>query len=109
MRQNHCHIALGYAESHEKHKEGNTRDDVRIEHRDVVQEGHHLALAAPEVVYAYRRDCTQNRGQECGNQTYGKGVFYGADEGIVQAAAEDVAVEIEREAGPVAKHLCLCE
>ena len=54
MRQNHSYIALRELQEHKEQEQRNTGDNIRIDHRDIIEELHRLPLSSLEVEYA---DC----------------------------------------------------
>ena len=70
-------VSLTHSHGDEEYEKGNTRDDVGVEHRDVVEEGHHLALASVEIVNAYGRHSSQHGGEQGCQNAYAEGVLNG--------------------------------
>ena len=50
MGEDDRRVSLADSEEYEKKEQGYTGDDIRIDHRKVVQEGHRLAPAALEII-----------------------------------------------------------
>ena len=111
MGKYHGHIALTDVEEHEKQEERHTGDDVRIEHRDVVQECDHLLAATSHVMESDGCNGAERCRYDCSDEGDKEGVLDGSHERTcaLHVACEKVAVEFGRESGPVTEHLALGE
>ena len=102
-------IALRDTQEDEQQEQRYTGDDVGVDHRDVVQEGHHATLAAVQVIDADGGDRSQDRSHDRGGKGDQQRILDGRQKsgGILHAAVEEILVELRREARPVAQTLGL--
>ena len=68
MRQHNCRIALADVQEDEEQEERDTRDDIWVDERYVVEEGDGLARLAAHVVDADGGKSTEKRGKHRGDQ-----------------------------------------
>ena len=107
MCQNDGRIALCDTETDEQQKQRNTRNDVGIEHRDIVQKRNRLPFPTAHVEYAdcrYAAECGRNG---CRKQRYREGVLDGGDERMAYTSRKERGVEIGRKARPITEYLRL--
>ena len=110
MGDDHRGVALGDAQRDEEQEERDADDDVAVEDGDVVDELYRLACpAVAEVVDADGGDGAEEGGDGGGDEGDGHGVRQCRRQGVVGALGEEVLVELQGEARPVAHHLRLGE
>ena len=98
-------------EEHEEKEQRHTRDNIRIQHGDIIQELYRLFSSAAEVVDAYSGQRAQNRADQRCYERYHDRVFQGLKQRrrIGCGAGEQRLIKIESESGPVAQRLRLGE
>ena len=107
MRENYCHIALTDVQEHEEQEERHTRDDVRIEHRDIVQERDRLLSAASHVMDADSGYRAQDGSENGSNQSDDQSVLDSTHQRAcsLHVACKQVGIQFCRKARPVAQDL----
>ena len=109
--QNHGQEALADVQEHEEKEKRDTGDDVRIEHRDIVQKLNSLLPASLEIEYSD----SGNRPQKGGNGSCRKSYEDSVPACIHQCgpsrdiSREQGSVQVHGKTGPVAEGLCLRE
>ena len=111
MCQHDGQISLADVQEHEEEEERHTGDDVRIEHRDVVQESHGLLSLASHVVDAYGGYCTEQGRYRSGYEGDHESVLDCKHERAcsLHCAGEQIRIQLCGESGPVAENLAFSE
>ena len=111
MSQNHSHISLAHVQEDEEQEERHTGDDVRVQHRDVVQEGDGLLAASLHVVDSDSCDGAEYGGHNGRDECDDQGVLDCRHQrsASLHVTSEEIGVEPGRESGPVAQDLALGE
>ena len=96
MCEHYGHIALADVEEYEEQEEGNTRDDVRVEHRDVVEKSHCLLCLSSHVVDSDGSHTSEESGYHGGYKGNDEGVLNRLHEGIgsLHVSCEEVGVQL---------------
>ena len=68
-------VTLAEMQEHEKQEQRYTGYDIRIDHRDAVEEGDGLPAASAHIVNSYRRHSSQQRGNQSCHDCYEEGIF----------------------------------
>lgn len=102
-------VSLRNPESDEHQEQGDTGDDVRIQHRDVIEEGDDLLLAVAHVEDADGGDRPQEGRENRRKDADGKRILNRPDQSAADSAAEKILVQIQGEPCPVPQNLRLGE
>ena len=95
MGQDDGDVTLADAQPHEEQEQRDTRDDVGVDHRDVVEERDGFALTVLQVVDADGRQAAQDRGDDGGDDGDDERVLDGSEHGAARLADEHVLVEVQ--------------
>ena len=83
MGKHNGQVTLSNSEGDKEQKERNTRNNIGVEHRNIVQQCNCLTLSASQIVYAYSGKAAQNgRYSRCDN---------GDSKGVLNSREQTVA------------------
>ena len=103
MRENHRGVALRNAQRDEEQEERNTDDDVAVQNRDIVDELDGVSrIPVSQIVDSDGGEGSENRRYGGGDQCDGNRIDECRRERVVGAFYEEILLELQREARPVA-------